>query len=120
MTQLAGYLPILIHFFIVVALVGLIMVLHALLGGRNPTAPKQQPYESGVWPVGSARERIPIRFYLVAMLFIVFDIEAVFLYPWGVVFRGLGIEGLLGLLSFVGVLLLGYAYAWKRGALEWR
>ncbi len=120
MAHLTDYLPVLAHFVIVVGVVGAVFVLHALLGGSYPTASKQQPYESGMWPIGSARERVPIRYYLVAMLFIIFDVEAVFLYPWAVVFRDLGAAGLAGLVTFLGVLLLGYLYVWKRGALEWR
>ena len=120
MPHLAEYVPILVHFVIVLGLAGLVIILHAVLGGSYPTPVKQQTYESGVWPIGSARERIPVRYYLVAMLFIIFDVEAVFLYPWAVVFRGLGVPGLVALFSFIGVLLVGYVYVWRRGALEWR
>ncbi|HET8678872.1 MAG TPA: NADH-quinone oxidoreductase subunit A [bacterium] len=97
-----------------------LLALHALLGGSRPTPPKLEPYESGVWAIGSARERVPIRYYLIAMLFILFDIETVFLYPWAVVARRLGIFGLIEMLVFIGVLGLGLIYAWKRGALEWQ
>lgn len=114
------YLPIFVHFALVVGLTVALLALHALLGGSRPTPPKLEPYESGVWAIGSARERVPIRYYLIAMLFILFDIETVFLYPWAVVARRLGIFGLIEMLVFIGVLGLGLIYAWKRGALEWQ
>jgi NADH-quinone oxidoreductase subunit A len=115
-----SYLPILVHFALVVALTGLLLSAHALLGRGRPLPGKAEPYESGVWPIGSARERVPIRYYLIAMLFLLFDIEAVFLYPWAVIARELKVFGLIEILVFVGVLALGLIYAWKRGALEWQ
>ncbi|MGH2406332.1 MAG: NADH-quinone oxidoreductase subunit A [bacterium] len=114
------YLPIFVHFALVTGLTAALLGVHALLGGSRPTPPKLEPYESGVWPIGSARERVPIRYYLIAMLFILFDIETVFLYPWAVVARRLGVFGLIEMLVFIGVLGLGLVYAWKRGALEWQ
>jgi NADH-quinone oxidoreductase subunit A len=114
------YVPILVHFAASLALVLALLALHVRLGGRRPNPDKLMPYESGVWPVGSARERVPVRYYLVAMLFILFDVEAVFLYPWAVLFRELGWLGLWEVLAFVGVLLLGYGYAWRRGAFQWQ
>jgi NADH-quinone oxidoreductase subunit A len=84
---------------------------------RNPT--KDSPYECGVDPVGNARGRFTIKFYLVAVLFILFDIEAVFLYPWAVAFRQLGLYGLIEMLLFIVILLVGYLYLLKRRALEW-
>ncbi len=117
MTQ---YVPILVHFGASLALVLALLGLHVWLGGRRPNPDKLMPYESGVWPIGSARERVPVRYYLVAMLFILFDVEAVFLYPWAVLFRELGWLGLWEVLAFVGVLLAGYVYAWRRGAFQWQ
>ncbi len=117
---MVDYVPIFVHFALVVGLTVALLGLHALLGGSRPTPPKLEPYESGVWAIGSARERIPIRYYLIAMLFILFDIETVFLYPWAVVARRLGVFGLIEMLVFIGVLGLGLVYAWKRGALEWQ
>ncbi len=114
------YIPIFVHFALVVGLTVALLSLHALLGGSRPTPPKLEPYESGMWAIGSARERVPIRYYLIAMLFILFDIETVFLYPWAVVARRLGVFGLIEMLVFIGVLGLGLIYAWKRGALEWQ
>ncbi len=85
----------------------------------RPTRIKLAPYESGMPPLGTTRERFSVKFYLVAMLFIVFDLEMVFMIPWGVAFRQLGLFGLVEMLVFVLILLVGYVYAWKRGALEW-
>lgn len=117
---MSEYLPVIVHFTLVVGLTVVLLAAHAVLGGSRPTPPKLEPYESGVWPSGTARARIPIRYYLIAMLFLLFDIETVFLYPWAVVSRGLGIPGLVEMLVFIGVLGLGLVYAWKRGALEWQ
>lgn len=115
-----SYVPILVHFALVVALTALLLSAHAILGRGRPLPGKSEAYESGVWPIGSARERVPIRYYLIAMLFLLFDIEAVFLYPWAVVARELRIFGLIEIIVFIGVLGLGLVYAWKRGALEWQ
>ncbi len=120
MTPVRDYLPIFVHFVLVVGLTVALLGAHALLGGSRPTPPKLEPYESGVWAIGSSRERIPIRYYQIAMLFILFDIETVFLFPWAVVSRRLGIVGLVEMLIFIGVLGLGLVYAWKRKALEWQ
>ena len=120
MTAVSDYLPVFVHFTLVVGLTVVLLVAHARLGGSRPTPPKLEPYESGVWAVGTARERVPIRYYLIAMLFLLFDIETVFLVPWAVVHRSLGVAGLVEILAFVGVLGLGLVYAWKRGALEWQ
>lgn len=119
---MVDYLPVLVHFVLVVGLTVALLGAHALLGGSRPSLPKQEPYESGVWPIGSARERIPIRYYQIAMLFILFDIETVFLFPWAVVYRRFQpiTAGLLEMLVFIGVLGVGLIYAWKRGALEWQ
>jgi NADH-quinone oxidoreductase subunit A len=90
-----------------------------LLSPQRPTPLKASPYESGMPPVGDTHERFSVRFYLVAMLFIIFDIETVFMIPWGVAFRQLGLFGLVEMGVFVLILLVGYIYAWKRGALDW-
>ena len=117
---MADYLPIFVYLTLIVALVGVLLALHALLGRGRPLPGKTEPYESGVWPIGSARERVPIRYYLIAMLFLLFDIEAVFLYPWAVVARSLGVFGLIEMLTFIAVLGIGFLYAWRRRALEWQ
>jgi len=90
-----------------------------ILGMRKPTPAKQAPYECGMQPVGTARERFSVKFYLVAMLFLLFDIEAVFLFPWAVVYRDLKLFGFFEMLLFIAVVLAGYVYVWKKGALEW-
>jgi NADH-quinone oxidoreductase subunit A len=90
-----------------------------LLGVHKPGSVKLQSYECGITPVGNARVRFSIKFYLVAMLFILFDIEAIFVYPWAVVHRWLGLFGLIEMLIFMAILLVGYVYVWKRGAFRW-
>jgi NADH-quinone oxidoreductase subunit A len=90
-----------------------------LVGPRNANENKTTIYECGVEPVGTARQRSPIRFYILAMLFILFDIEVAFLYPWARLFRQLGLFGLVEMALFVFVLLVGLVYAWRKGALEW-
>ena len=103
----------------VVALGFIVIVLGSILGPRRPTVRKLQPYESGMTPVGPGQKRMPIKFYLTAVLFILFDIEVVFFLPWAVVFRQLGLFGLIEMAVFIVILLVGYFYAWKKGALEW-
>lgn len=95
------------------------IVLGGLFGPRRSTERKAMPYESGMTPIGPGTRRMPVRFYLVAVLFILFDIEVIFLLPWAVVFRQLGLFGLLEMLVFIVILLVGYIYSWKKGALEW-
>ena len=101
-------------------LVALIAIgLGTLFGPRKASAAKSMPYESGMNPYGEGTRRMPVRFYLIAVLFILFDIEVVFFLPWAVVFRQLGLFGLIEMVIFIVILLVGYAYAWKKGALEW-
>ena len=90
-----------------------------LLGPRKPTPEKQAPYECGVPPVGDARERQSVKFYLVAMIFLLFDIEVAFLYPWAVAFRGLGMMGFIQVVTFFALLTTGYVYVWRKGVLDW-
>jgi NADH-quinone oxidoreductase subunit A len=123
--MLASYVPLLMLIALVVFAAVAIVVLSHIFSADRPTPVKSQPYESGMPPLGTARERFDVKFYLVAVLFIVFDIEVVFMMPWAIAFRqldilGLGVlGGLLEMLVFVGVLVVGYVYVWKRGALEW-
>lgn len=117
--MLINYLPILILLAISTLLAGLVIFLSSFLGPRRPTRRKLEPYESGMTPLGPAQRRMPVKFYLVAVMFILFDIEVIFFYPWAVVFRQLGWFGFIEMLIFVGILLIGYVYAWKKGALEW-
>ena len=88
-------------------------------GSKNPNPRKLAPYECGIDPVGTARERFSVKFYLVAMLFLLFDIEAVFFFPWAVVYRELQLFGFFEMLLFMAAILAGYIYVWKKGALEW-
>lgn len=90
------------------------------IGPRHPSEEKLSTYESGMEPVRSARERFSVKFYLVAMLFIVFDIEIVFMYPWAVMFRQLGLFGFVEMLVFIFILLVGFLYIVKKGALRWQ
>jgi NADH-quinone oxidoreductase subunit A len=107
-------------FVVVTALVGFIAIgLGTLFGPKRSTDKKAMPYESGMNPIGPGTRRIPVRFYLIAVLFILFDIETIFLLPWAIVFRRLGLFGLAEMAVFIAILLVGYIYAWKKGALEW-
>ena len=90
-----------------------------LFGPRKQSEAKAMPYESGITPYGPGTRRMPVRFYLVAVLFILFDIEVIFFLPWAIVFRQLGLFGLIEMVIFIVILLVGYVYAWKKGALEW-
>jgi len=113
------YLSILTLVVLVSGLAGLVLLLSKVLGPRNPSATKQSPYESGMIPFGPAMRRLPVSFYLTATLFIVFDIEIIFLFPWAVVFRQLGWFGLIEVGVFFLVLLVGFLYVWAKGALQW-
>jgi NADH-quinone oxidoreductase subunit A len=97
----------------------LIVAVGHLFGPRRANPRKSQPYESGMLPYGPGQRRMPVHFYLIAVLFILFDIEVIFLLPWAVVLRELGLAGLIEMLIFVLILLAGFVYAWKVGALEW-
>lgn len=115
----SDYLPVFIFLAISVALAALIIILSTLLVKRRPTPQKLMPYECGMDPIGTARKRFSVKFFVIAMLFIIFDIEAVFLYPWAVIFKELRLFGLIEMAIFVAVLLVGLAYVWRKGALEW-
>ncbi|MBI3166754.1 MAG: NADH-quinone oxidoreductase subunit A [Chloroflexi bacterium] len=90
-----------------------------LFGPKKKSTEKDMPYESGMNPYGEGTRRMPVRFYLIAVLFILFDIEVVFFLPWAIAFRQLGLFGLVEMVVFITILLIGYVYAWKKGALEW-
>jgi NADH-quinone oxidoreductase subunit A len=117
--MLIEYLAILIFVAIAVAFTVVIIVASALLGQKKPTAIKQAPYECGMTTIGSSFRRIPIKYYIIAMLFLLFDIEIVFLYPWAVVFKGFKVFAFVSMVVFIGILLIAYIYIWKKGALEW-
>jgi NADH-quinone oxidoreductase subunit A len=107
-------------FVVLTSLVGFIAIaLGALFGPKKTSAVKAMPYESGMTPIGPGARRMPVRFYLIAVLFILFDIETVFFLPWAIVYRRLGLFGLVEMAVFIAILLVGYGYAWKKGALEW-
>ena len=107
-------------FVFITVVVGLIAItLGTLFGPKKKPDAKSMPYESGMNPIGPGTRRMPVRFYLIAVLFILFDIETVFFLPWAIVFRQLGIFGLIEMAVFIAILLVGYLYAWKKGALEW-
>jgi NADH-quinone oxidoreductase subunit A len=114
-----NYLPLLMHFGIVTGLACVIVVLSWLVGQHKPGRAKMSPYECGVQPTGDARGRFSVKFYLVAMLFILFDIEAVFLYPWAVVLRELKMFGFWEMMIYIAIVLVGLFYVWKKGVLDW-
>lgn len=123
---LADYLPILLMFIVALGFAGGNIILSQLVGQRKQTRTKLMPYECGIDPVGSARERFSVKFYLIAMLFILFDIEAIFLIPWAVVFKSMTAEGAMmrnlvyvEMMLFVALLLVGYIYVVKKGAFDW-
>src|SRR4029450_13267026 len=95
------------------------VLLSNLLGPHKPTPEKLAPYECGMPPVGDARERQSVKFYLVAMIFLLFDIEVAFLYPWAIAFRDLGVAGFWQIVTFFALLVSGYVYVWRKGAFDW-
>lgn len=115
----ARYLPLLIHLLVAFGLAGGIVVLSTLIGRHRYSRAKFQPYECGMAPVGDARERFSVKFYMVAMLFILFDVEAVFLYPWAILLKELKMFGFWEMLVYTLIILVGLFYIWKRGVLEW-
>jgi NADH-quinone oxidoreductase subunit A len=114
-----NYLPIVIFIAIALAFGGVTLVLGKILRPSRSYKAKLTSYEGGSIPFSDARIPFPLRYYLIAMIFVVFDIETVFMYPWAVVYGKLGLYGLVEMVLFIGVLLVGYFYAWKKGALEW-
>jgi NADH-quinone oxidoreductase subunit A len=117
--MLIEYLPIFIFFVVAVGFALVTIFLSAILGKRKITPQKMIPYECGMDPIGEARKPFSVKFYIIAMLFIIFDIEVVFLYPWAVIFRDIKIFGLMEMAVFIAILLVGFVYVWKKGALEW-
>jgi NADH-quinone oxidoreductase subunit A len=115
----ARYLPLLIHFIVAGVVATAIVLLSWLIGYRRPTRAKLSAYECGMAPIGDARQRFSVKFYLVAMLFILFDVEAVFLYPWAVILRDLKMFGFWEMLVYIVIVLVGFFYVWKKGVLDW-
>jgi NADH-quinone oxidoreductase subunit A len=114
-----AYGPLLLMFLAAMGISGAILALSALIGRHKHNRAKDQPYECGITPTGDAREPFSVQFYLVALLFILFDIEAIFLYPWALVYRDLRLFGFVEMLLYIIILLAGYVYLWKKGALDW-
>ena len=111
---------ILIYMVVALAITLVVLFSNPILGPRRrPTPAKIMPYESGIPPLSSPRERFHVRYHLIAMIFLVFDLEIAFIYPWAVIYKELGLAGFLEMMVFLGILILGFAYAWKRGALQW-
>ncbi len=117
--MLADYLPILIFLVIAVGFALFTLFASAIIGKRKVTPQKMLPYECGMEPIGEARKPFSVKFYIIAMFFIIFDIEAIFLYPWAVIFKDLKFFGLVEMAIFIAILLVGFIYVWKKGALEW-
>jgi len=116
---MTAYLPILLALAVAAGFAAVTTFLSSIIVPMRRNAAKNSPYECGIEPVGNARARFPVKFYLVAVLFILFDIEAVFLYPWAVTFHQLGLYGLIEMALFIVILFVGYVYLLKKRALEW-
>ncbi|MFP4541348.1 MAG: NADH-quinone oxidoreductase subunit A [Opitutales bacterium] len=117
--MLAEYLPILIFLGIAIGLAGIIMLSTLVIARQNPDHAKLSPYECGFEAFEDARGKFDVRFYLVAILFIIFDLEIAFLFPWAVSLGAIGLYGWLSMMLFLGILTVGFVYEWKKGALEW-
>jgi NADH-quinone oxidoreductase subunit A len=114
-----NYLPILLFIGIAVTAIAGALLVGSFIRPSRPYRAKQAPYESGSPLFSDARVQFPMRYYIIAMLFVVFDIEVIFMIPWAIRFQSLGLLGLIEMLVFIGILLAGFWYAWKKGALEW-
>jgi NADH-quinone oxidoreductase subunit A len=117
--MLIEYIPLIILTVLAAAVGVLVLILGRFFGPHRPTAKKANPYESGMIPYGPGTRRMSIRYYLVAVIFILFDVEVIFFLPWAVTFRSLGLYSLIEMFIFIGILTVGYIYIWKKGALEW-
>ena len=113
------YLPLLVIFALAGLIVLALLLVASKIGPKSSNPAKAEPFESGNPPRGDARIRFSVRFYLIAMLFLIFDLEVVFLYPWAIYLRELGMFGLVQMAIFLVILTIGYAYVWKKGALDW-
>jgi NADH-quinone oxidoreductase subunit A len=123
---LHAYAPLLLHLLLAIGLAGALTAVSVLIGWRRPNRAKQQAYECGVEPTGDARSPFSVKFYLVAMVFILFDVEAIFLYPWAYIYKDMfkvsysfGVYGFVEMLVYIAILLVGYIYLWKKGAFDW-
>jgi NADH-quinone oxidoreductase subunit A len=118
-TYFARYIPLLMQLCVAGALACVMVTLSYLVGQHKYNKAKMSPYECGMTPVGNARQRFSVKFYLVAMLFILFDVEAVFLYPWAIIFKDLKMFGFWEMLVYIGIVLAGYWYIVKKGVIDW-
>lgn len=114
-----NFINIAVYAVIVVGFAAFTVLLSALLGPKVPSKVKLAPYECGVDPVGNARYSFPVRYYVIALMFLVFDVEVVFMYPWAIIARALGAFGMYEMGTFIFIVLIGFVYAWKKGAFEW-
>ena len=117
---LNAYAPLLLMFLLAAGASGMMIMMSYMIGRHSRTQVKDQPYECGIRPTGDARTPYPVHFYMVAIVFILFDIEAIFLYPWAIVFRKLKLFGFVEMLVYILILVVGYIYLWKKGALDWK
>jgi NADH-quinone oxidoreductase subunit A len=117
--MLLDYLPLVVLVVLAAVVGGIVLLLGRFLGPHRPTVKKGQPYESGMIPYGPGTRQMSVRYYLVAVLFILFDVEVIFFLPWAVTFKQLGLYALIEMFLFVSILLVGFIYIWKKGALEW-
>jgi NADH-quinone oxidoreductase subunit A len=113
------YIPVLLMLFLAAATAAGMLVATSLIGPKKHFADKMEPFECGESPIVSPKLRFSVKFYLVALFFVIFDIEAVFVYPWAVIFKELGVFGFIEMMIFISILAIGLIYVWKRGALEW-
>jgi NADH-quinone oxidoreductase subunit A len=116
---LDNYGPLLLMFVLAGGLASVLITASTLIGKHKPTPEKNQPYECGIRPTGDARQPFSVHFYMVGLIFILFDIEAIFLYPWALVYHDLRVFGFVEMLLYIIILLVGYIYLWKKGALDW-
>jgi NADH-quinone oxidoreductase subunit A len=122
---LNAYVPLLIHLLVAMFVAGALILVSTFIGWRRPNKTKSQPYECGITPAGDAREPFSVKFYLVAMVFILFDAEAIFLYPWAYIFKDFTRNpetrgyGFFEMMFFLGVVTVGYVYLWRKGAFDW-
>jgi len=117
---LDSYGPLLLMFILAAFTAGALITVSVVVGKHKQTREKNQPYECGILPTGDARQPFSVHFYMVALIFILFDIEAIFLYPWALVYHDLKVFGFVEMLLYIMILLVGYSYLWKKGALDWK
>ncbi|PYR60468.1 MAG: NADH-quinone oxidoreductase subunit A [Acidobacteria bacterium] len=117
--MLRAYVPIFLFILVAIGFAVVTLLISRLVHAEKPNAVKLEPYECGIEPETDARDRYSVRYYLVAMLFVIFDVETIFMFPWAVILDRLALFGLIEMALFLFILVVGYFYAWKKGALEW-